>query len=177
QQLALELGGGAVPKPALQVAPFAGLAEALLDEQTATRPQALTLLRPVSRAAEVREVARAIKRAHASGTKLSQIAVAFPGEARYRELINETFAAAGIPFDSPFATGVHEIPPVAPLLDLLRVARGRLDRTGLVDALASPFLRFGAKTEGERLRLLTQLETATRTAWIVGGHDAKRDWL
>ena len=177
QQLVLELGGRVLPTPELPEAPFSALANVLLQEVPGKQPPGLQLVRPVSRAAEVREVAREIKRAHAAGASLARMAVAMPGAERYRELINEAFAAAGIPFDAPFRIALHEVPPVAPLLDLLRVARSRLDRTGLIDALASPFLRFGAKTDGERLTLLTRLETATRAAWVVGGVDAQRDWL
>ncbi|MCC6465978.1 MAG: PD-(D/E)XK nuclease family protein, partial [Planctomycetes bacterium] len=172
QQLVQELEGRAVPVPALPSRPNAAL---LADWMAGRRPApgAVTLLRPATRAAEVRDAARIIKRAKAAGEALSGICVSFPQAGAYRELIEETFTEAGIAYDSPFETPLASIAPVAALMDLLHAAQGGLERLDLLDALRSPFLGFGA---GKPRELLEQVEQDTREAGVTGGVDPARDW-
>jgi hypothetical protein len=138
---------------------------------------AMEVLRPANRAAEVREAARAIKRARHDGLALSEICVAMPSTGNYRELIEETFAAAGIPYDAPFELPLDETAPVAALLDLLRAAIRGLGRNELLDALASPFVPFDAADEAAQLAVRAALDEVTREAFIVGGRNVARDWL
>ena len=138
---------------------------------------AITLLRPPNRAAEVREAARLIKRAHKDGLALSDICVAMPSTNAYRELIEETFAASGIPYDAPFEIPLDETAPVAALLDLVRAARNGLERNALLDALASPFLPFDAADGDAQTRTRATLDEVTREGYVVGGRDIEKEWL
>ena len=176
QACVLERGGKVVPEGDTEMRPNHQVVESWLSDkpQLAT---AIDVLRPPNRAAEVREAARAIKRAAHEGVPLRDICVAMPSLAKYRELIEEEFGAAGIPFDAPFEVTLGETAPVAALMDLLRAARAGLDRTELLDALASPFMLFSAPTEAARRAQIGTLQVLTREAWVVGGKDAQRDWV
>jgi RecB family exonuclease len=170
QQMMFDAGGRVLPEREWPTRPLAGAAEAWLRDERVDAP--VTLLRPPTRAAEVREAARLIKRAYGEGVPLSEICVAMPSTGGYAELIEEIFGASGIPFDAPFETPLVEAPPVAALLDLVRAARNGLERNELLDALASPFMPFGAPPTLHR-----DLDRVTLEGWVVGGPDARKDWL
>jgi RecB family exonuclease len=176
QDCVLARDGSVVPEGEVDSRPNQAVVRAWLED-VPVRTSAISVLRPPTRAAEVREAVRAIKRAAHDGVALSDICVAMPSTARYREVIEEEFTAAGVPFDAPFEIALNETAPVAALLDLLRAARGGLDRTTLLDALSSPFLRFSAKSEAARREIMSSLQVMTREAWVVGGTDAQRDWV
>ncbi|MBX3475540.1 MAG: PD-(D/E)XK nuclease family protein [Planctomycetes bacterium] len=169
-QLVQDLGGKVGKPPTLPQRPLAGTLLAWGREQQLAQAPQLSLMRPATRAAEVREVARQVKRAALQGVALSRMALAFPNSGEYAELVEEEFAQAGIPFDSPFELPLAEAPPVAAVLELLRVAIGGIDRLALLDALHSPWLPFGETGQ------LDVLAAATRGAGIVGGTSPGRDW-
>jgi len=173
-QLVEELGGGPEPTEGLPRRPLANVLLGWGREQPISQPASLRLIRPATRAAEVREVARQIKRAAREGVPLSRMALAFPAARAYADLVEEEFTQAGIPFDSPFEKPLSEAPPVAAIVELIRVASGGMDRLALLDALRSPWLPFG-ELRGENS--LESIAKATRAAGIVGGSSAKRDWL
>lgn len=164
-----ELGGKVGKPPALPKRPLANALLAWGREGTLKQPAELALTRPATRAAEVREVARQVKRAAREGVPLSRMALAFPNSGAYADLVEEEFAQAGIPFDSPFELPHSEAPPVAAIIELLRVAQGGLERLPLLDALRSPWLPFGG---GD----VDAVALATRDAGIVGGRDLDKDW-
>lgn len=171
-QVVDELGGRATKLPAIARRPMADALLAWGREEALTQPAGLALIRPATRAAEVREVARQIKRAARDGLELSRMALAFPNSRAYASLVEEEFAQAGIPFDSPFEQPLAEAPPVAAIIELLRVAQVGLDRLELIDALRSPWLPFGPEgADG-----LDTIADATRDAGIVGGTPIKREW-
>lgn len=164
-----ELGGKTGKPPALPKRPLANALLAWGREGTLKQPAELALMRPATRAAEVREMARQVKRAAREGVPLSRMALAFPSSRAYADLVEEEFAQAGIPFDSPFELPLSEAPPVAAIMELLRVAQGGLERLPLLDALRSPWLPFG---DGD----LEVMAAASRDAGIVGGTDVARNW-
>ncbi|MEE9311922.1 MAG: PD-(D/E)XK nuclease family protein [Planctomycetota bacterium] len=150
----------------------------LADSVTPTElPENLILRRSFSRFSEVRDTAQEIKLAVKAGCQPQDIAVVAPSLGKYETLIEETFRAAGIPFDSAYAAPIDLLPPVTPILDLVRCARNGLDRIELIDAMSSPYLRFDAEDEQARLKRLDQFEAATREANIVGGRSLKKDWM
>ncbi|MCF6229062.1 MAG: hypothetical protein L3J82_10495 [Planctomycetes bacterium] len=159
--------------------PFGKLAIALLADSITPMepPENLILRRSFSRFSEVRDTAQEIKSAVRAGCLPQEIAVVAPSLGRYETLIEETFRAAGIPFDSAYAAPIDLLPPVAPILDLVRCARNGLDRLELIDALSSPYLRFDAENDQARLKQLNHFESASREANIVGGRNLKKDWL
>jgi hypothetical protein len=179
QACVLARDGKVVPEGEPEARPNHAVVDAWL-ENAPVRTDAISALRPPTRGAEVREAVRAIKRAAHDDVALSDICVAMPSTARYRELIEEEFAAAGVPFDAPFEIALDETAPVAALLDLLRAARGGLDRTTLLDALASPFLRFSAKSEAARREFMGTLPGATGSESLRVSRDgptsASRCW-
>lgn len=138
---------------------------------------AITLLRPPTRAAEVKEAMREIKRAFHAGMNLSDICVSMPSTSSYRELIEETFGAGGIPFDAPFEVTLDQTPIVAALLGLVRAARNDAARNEVIDALSSPFLPFNAPDDDMREKRLRILDDITRKAWVVGGRDMEKRWI
>lgn len=162
-----------------QTRTFSTAAIALLADSEASLPlpKGLILRRSFSRAGEVRDTAQEIKQAVLAGCLPQEIAVVAPSLSNYEALIDETFSLAGIPFDSVQPTTIDLLPPVVPILDLIRCARNGLDRLELIDALSSPYLRFSADDDKARMKRLDQFETATRKANIVGGRSAKKDWL
>lgn len=170
QELMFALDGTVLQEQDWPQRPLADACEAWLEDAPVKAD--IQLLRPATRAAEVREAARLIKRAHAEGAALGDICVAMPSTDAYRELIEETFSASGIPFDAPFEWPLVECAPVAALLDLLRTARNGLERTELLDALASPFVAFGNDPS-----VRATLDEVTRDVYVVGGRDVARDWL
>ncbi|MHC4839715.1 MAG: PD-(D/E)XK nuclease family protein [Planctomycetota bacterium] len=137
----------------------------------------LVIRKSFSRASEVRDTAQEIKQAVLAGISPADIAVVGPSMGVYDALIQDTFIAAGIPFDSASSTSIDLVQTVAPILDLIRCARNGLDRLELLDALASPYLRFEAESDVSRIEWLSQLEAVTREANIVGGRNLKADWL
>lgn len=157
--------------------PRGRLCEAWLRGESGKLPAEIALRRPASRAAEVRDAARAIKRLARTGTNLESIAVVLPNAGKYRGILESTFASAGIPFDAPLETPLAQSPPVAALLELMRAARGGLERAELLDVLASPLLPFGDVGEAMRAERHSRIERATRSASVVGGVDVERDWL
>ena len=158
--------------------PRAAFVRAFLCGDNGVIPQSVELRRPAGRAAEVRDVAREIKRLAQSGMSLDEVAVALPRAENYRGIISETFDAAGISFDSPLETPLAQTAPVAALLDLIRAARGGFERAELLDALATPLLPFAlSHAETNRSQRLARLEQATRKAGIVGGKRLEHDWL
>ncbi|MDC1142174.1 PD-(D/E)XK nuclease family protein [Planctomycetota bacterium] len=176
---------GMLPKPPQEVslpdcpkAKFQFEVARILSEQTDAIEQSegLELRKSFSRATEVRDTAQEIKQAVLAGVSPKDIAVVAPSMRVYDALINETFRAAGIPFDSASDTPLDVIATVSPILDLIRCARNGLDRLELLDALASPYLRFTAKSDVTRLRWLGRIESATRKANIVGGRSLQKDW-
>lgn len=173
QELMFALDGRVVEEQDWPQRPFAETCESWFEDAP-VQPD-IHLLRPATRAAEVREAARLIKRAHASGVALGDICVAMPSTGAYRELIEEMFTASGIPYDAPFELPLDEIAPVAALLDLLRAARAGLERNELLDGLASPFLPFSADDGQNQLR--ATLDEVTRDVYVVGGRDVARDWI
>ncbi|MCA8912846.1 MAG: PD-(D/E)XK nuclease family protein [Planctomycetes bacterium] len=156
--------------------PQADICEAWLEDAPVDRAR-VRVLRPPSRAAEVREAAREVKRAHAAGVALGEICVAMPSTGGYRELVEEIFAGSGIPYDAPFEIPLDETPPVAALFDLLRAARTGLARGDLLDALNSPFLPFEAPGREAQVWFTAALDEITRDVFVVGGRDVRRDWL
>lgn len=176
QALMHEQGGQVIEEATWPERPLAQTCSAWMKDERAF-PGATQILKPPTRAAEVREAARAIKRAHRDRVPLSEICVAMPSLNRYRELIEETFHAAGIPYDAPFEVPLSQAAPVAPLLDLLRAARNGLSRNELLDALASPLLPLDSKDDTERMKFLSAFGLVTREAWVVGGKDARKDWI
>ncbi|MBZ0135376.1 MAG: PD-(D/E)XK nuclease family protein [Planctomycetes bacterium] len=175
QQLMFATEGSVVSEREWPVRPLGHACRVWLGDEPLTAP--IALLRPPTRGAEVREAARLIKRAYAEGIAPGDICVAMPSPGAYRELIEETFTASGIPYDAPFELPLDETAPVAALLDLLRTARNGLERNELLDALASPFLPFEASDEDARLRIHGSLDAVTRDVYVVGGRDVRRDWL
>ncbi len=172
QRLVLEAGGRVIPAPELPGAARAGLIDAWLQDSRATGD--VELIRPHTRAAEVRQAAQFARREINRGTPPSALCIAMPATASYAELLAETFTASGIPFDSPFETPLVQTAPVAAVLDLLRAAHDGLERAALLDALASPYMAFGGDRDETRLR---RLHEATRAGWVVGGRDLRRDWI
>lgn len=175
QQLMFAGEGRVLPERQWPQRALAGACENWL--QDAPVNDAIEVLRPASRTAEIREAARAVKRARHDGLALSEICVAMPSTGNYRELIEEIFAAAGIPYDAPFELPLDETAPVAALLDLLRAAIRGLGRNELLDALASPFVPFEAADEAAQLAVRARLDEVTRESFIVGGRNVARDWL
>lgn len=171
RRLVTDLGGSSGEVPGLPLRPLAPVLEAWCREQPVQQAPELALLRPADRRAEVREVARQIKRAAQDGVALSTMALAFPGHGPYAEWLVEEFRAAGIAFDAPFETVLAEVAPVAAILHLLRVSREGMDRLALIDGLRSPYLPFGAAG------VLARVEPATRQAGITGGTNLETDWL
>jgi len=171
RQIVRDLGGSQASVTEMPVSPLAPVLQAWCREQPVAQPPQLALLRPADRVAEVREAARQIKQAAHDGVALSLMALAFPSQGPYAELVAEEFQAAGIAFDSPFETVLAEVPPVAAVLELLRVTREGLDRLAWMDALRSPYLPFGSAG------VLTEIESATRKAGITGGTNAEQHWL
>lgn len=176
QEIVLQGGGSVLPEREWPTRAGSGLADAWLAGAPVSDPR-LSLLRPQNRESEVREAARAIKRAAAQGVALREIGVAMPAMGKYRELIDEQFTNSGIPFDAPFEVPLDQVTPVAATIDFLRCAVGGLERLELLDALASPFARFDVADEAARLARLEALGNETREAYIVGGRDPQRDWL
>lgn len=177
QEIVQELGGRVIDeREDWPARPFADVCRDWIDDATIKAP-GISLLRPPTRAAEVNEAARAIKRAFHDGVKLSEICVTMPSTGNYRELIEETFTGAGIPFDAPFEIPLDETPVVASLLDLVRAAIRELPRNDVIDALGSPFLPFDAPDDAGRDRLLRLLDEVTREGWVVGGRDVGKDWI
>ncbi|MCB9893266.1 MAG: PD-(D/E)XK nuclease family protein [Planctomycetes bacterium] len=171
QELMFETGGRVLEERDWPRRPLADLCERWLEDAECTA--SLNILRPPTRAGEVREAARLIKLAHRDGVRLGDMCVAMPSTSAYRELIEEIFSESGVPFDAPFEVPLDEVAPVAALLDLLRAAIGGLGRNEVIDALASPFLPFGIENP---MAFRAALDRATRDAWVVGG-DAKTKWL
>ncbi|MBE7492516.1 MAG: PD-(D/E)XK nuclease family protein [Planctomycetes bacterium] len=164
------LGGAPALPPDLPRRQLADTLLAWAREEPLARPAALNLLRPATRAAEVRQTAREIKRAARDGVPLSHMAVVMPRTDAYADLVAQEFSQAGIAFDSPFELPLADAPPVAAVLELLRVAHGGLERLPLLDALRSPWLPFGAGAH------LDAVAAATREAGIVGGTSVAKDW-
>ncbi len=173
-----DFGGNARASVDGQALPRADLCEAWLKSENSKLPASVSLRRPATRSAEIRDTARAIKRLVRGGANLDDIAVVLPISGNYRGILESTFASAGIPFDAPLDTPLAQSPPVAALLELLRAARGGLERAELLDALASPLLPFGDDVEEpQRAKWLGAIEKISRAAEVVGGTDAERDWL
>ncbi|MCA8916602.1 MAG: PD-(D/E)XK nuclease family protein [Planctomycetes bacterium] len=171
QQLMFETEGYVLKEGDWPRRPLADLCENWLEDVPGEA--GLIVLRPSTRANEVREAARLIKLAHREGSRLGDICVAMPTTGAYRELIEEIFSESGVPFDAPFEIPLDEVAPVAALLDLVRAAIGGLGRNDVIDALASPFLPFGSE---DPVAVRAALEAATRDAWVVGG-DVQTNWL
>jgi hypothetical protein len=169
QEFVLDGGGAVLPEREFAPRPRAALADAWLQDVPGDA-EGVRVVRAPTRGAEVREAARFAREALNAGAEHGDICIAMPRPGNYAELISEAFTAADIAFDAPFEIELHRAAPVAALLDLLRAAQAGLDRTELLDALASPYLNFGAKP-------LTALRNATREAWIVGGRNPQKDWL
>lgn len=176
QELMFASEGRVLPGQNWAQRPFADVCDAWLEDASVDSAR-LQVLRPATRAAEVREAARIIKRAHRDGVGLGSICVAMPSTSGYRELVEEIFAASGIPYDAPFEIPLDEIAPVAALFDLVRAARNGLTRNDLLDALASPFLPFGSPDTTAQASLRADLDEATRDVYVVGGRDIRKDWL
>ena len=174
QELMFESEGRVLPEREWGTRPLAEVCDAWLEDTQFAAD--IEVLRPANRAAEIRESARAIKRAHAGGVALSDVCVAMPSTSAYRELVEEVFAASGIPYDAPFEIPLDETAPVAALLDLVRAARNGLTRNELLDALGSPFVPFG-RMESEQREFRTNLDEVTRDTFLVGGRDIRKDWL
>ncbi|MBK8207078.1 MAG: PD-(D/E)XK nuclease family protein [Planctomycetes bacterium] len=171
QALVLDAGGKVAATPGLPLLRGANVLEAWHADAATT---GIDVICPATRAAEVREAARFVRRAMNDGTLPSALCVAMPSTGAYADLISETFAAAGIPYDAPFEATLDQATPVAAILDLLRAAHDGLDRTALMDALASPYLAFGQSVPRESLE---KVQAATIEGWVVGGRNAQRDWL
>ncbi len=172
QALVLDAGGRVAAAPQLPPLPGAAVLEAWQSD--ASLAGGVEMISPASRAAEVREAARFVRRALNDGAPPSGLCVAMPSTGAYAELISEIFAAAAIPYDAPFEATLDQATPVAAILDLIRAAHDGLDRTALMDALASPYLAFGQATHQE---ILGKVQSATLKGWVVGGRNAQRDWL
>jgi len=173
-----DFGGNAHAAVDGMALPRAELCEAWLKGESGKLPANLQLRRPATRSIEVRDTARAIKRLALGGTKLDDIAVVLPMAGNYRGILDSAFASAGIPFDAPLETPLAQSPPVAALLELLRAARGGLERAELLDALATPLLPWGEDIEeAQRAQWLAAIEKVSRAATVVGGADIERDWL
>lgn len=168
--------GNAYPQVEAEPLPRAGLCASWLAGEAAKLPGDVNIARPASREAEIRDTARAIKRLVKAGTALDKIAVVLPVAENYRGLLETIFGAAGIPFDAPLEVPLAQSPPVAALLELLRAARGGLERAELLDALASPLLPFDCE-EAARAKWLSEVDRLSRAANVVGGENLETDWL
>ncbi|MBX3459617.1 MAG: PD-(D/E)XK nuclease family protein [Planctomycetes bacterium] len=169
QRIVLELGGSVKPTPEAPALPRAALLQAWSSDASAHSD--VEIIQPPSPAAEVREAARYVRRALNEGVPASGLCVAAPATGAYAAMIAEAFHASGIPFDAPFETPLTHATPVVAVLDLLVAAADGLERTALLDALASPYLPFGPESRA------AHVDKATRKAWVVGGRDLERDWL
>lgn len=168
--------GNAYPEVAAQPLPRAGLCASWLAGDPAKLPAEFKIARPASREAEIRDTARAIKRHVKAGAALREIAVVLPVAENYRGLLETIFGAAGIPFDAPLELPLSQSPPVAALLELVRAARGGLERGELLDALASPLLPFDCD-ENVRAKWLSDVDRLSSAANVVGGENPEGDWL
>lgn len=155
----------------------AALVKAWLEGSALTLPADVSVRLCATRQAELAACLRDIKRLALQGVSLDRVAVALPRAEHYVNLLDESFSAAGVAFDSPLEEPLAQTPPVAAVLGLVRCARLGFERAELLDALASPLLRFGARDEAARALRLARLEDRTRQAGVVGGPNLKDDWL
>lgn len=171
------LQGGARPANAPNEHPRSDLVRAWLEGLSLTLPPGVSVRQCPTRQSELAACVRDIKRLALSGVGLDRMAVALPRAEHYAARLDEVFSDAGVPFDSPLEESLSDTPPVAALLGLVRCARMGFERAELLDALASPLLRFGATDEEGRAERRARLERISRDAGIVGGPSLKEDWL
>ncbi len=140
----------------------------------APEPDSIRLIETPGATAEVREIAREVKRLHLDeGVPLERIAVIFRTLGEYRDLVEEVFEEFGIP--ARIGQGVRlSLTPVGQLfLQLLRVPAGDWSRIDVMGLLKSNYVSPEAVGLGAGGLPLARFEDLVVEAGVIGG---RRNW-
>ncbi len=160
-----------------RVGPFVLLARLAWRGTDSAAPVAaspVTFVEGRTREDEVEQIASHVKALLRDGVARADVALAVPDLDQYGTLVDETFAAHGVPCTVARPAPLLESPVTAAVLLLLGVPARDFERRQLVRLFRSPFVRF--ERNGHAVDA-TALESLARTMRVFRGKDAWLDAL
>ncbi len=159
------------------VGPFVSLARLAWRGADHAMPAAsapVTLVEGRTREDEVEQIASHVKALLRDGAAQADVALAVPDLEHYGTLVDETFAAHGVPCAVARRAPLLESPVAAAALLLLSVPARDFERHDLVRLFRSPFIRF--ERNGRAIEPAA-LDSLARTMRVFRGKDAWLDAL
>ncbi len=166
----------AQPKERLLTGPFVPVARLALtggeEPVLPTRPD-VRLIEADTRDDEIEQIAAEIKQLLCEGVAQADIVIAVPNLEQYAELVEETFAAHGVPCTLARRAPLLESPVTAAALMLLEAPARGFERRGLIRLFQSPLVRFEENGSSVGSSALDDLAREMRIfrdkeAWLAG---------